>query len=520
MKRWIEKIQARKARCKYLQPCKIMKKLSLFRFLVLLVTATMARGALAQRDTAKTPATKVFGGTVFDSQGAVVAGAKLHVYWQGTRDGETADLGETRSNAQGQFTQLVTDRDDGDYLVVAQTPDLAPALVHFPARSENFPDKLVLTLLPDKTLTLTVADSKGAPLVGAEVGILKLELLSTRLPEGYSMSGSVPTFYKTIPLNWTLTPRVITGADGVALLRGLPQNVAVVLIAHKKGYADNMVQIFLRPNASEALLTYRLTQELMRGLPFSFADPEPKMALSEFDGWTPLIKLARETVVRGRLILDDAKATALGQTRTLGTSQWRVNVKFATWYYPWSDSIFWPSGEIDENGAFLIRNVPTLEVLGEWPPLNAIVGLDFTDHEPRSSISVNKSLPYSSYDHLVTLEHDGKTEYWISYGKGKEILIKYGEGENITHDIHFSPLAKIQGQIRDASLLKSEISYHNPRSGYWEDWKTTADATGAFEMLVPVGDVTLRVGTRNVALKNLQPHATRRISIDATDETP
>ena len=167
----------------------------------------------------------------------------------------------------------------------------------------------------------------------------------------------------------------------------------------------------------------------------------------------------------------------------------------------------WRTGTLGENGKYEIRNVTSLDIMGESSyAINLELNKTF---EPQPGLSAQYVPPGRGYDVMVSRERDGKIERFIGYYAGLKSGLVYKEGENVTFDMDLEPMALIRGV---APRGTAEVSYRNPRS-MWGSWKVVPGEDGSFEIPVPTGDVSLRVGARVTRVSDLQPHETRVVEV-------
>ena len=195
--------------------------------------------------------TKTFRGTVLDPDGKPVANAAICAenfgYNQKQHKRFHNTLAETTSNADGTFSLVVAESDQGINQVVAYAKGLAPAI----ARAKAFLDNANVTmhLAHDHPISGRVLDTEGNPISGVKVNVrycafpkndeVVAEWIAKEKPELFAGSGEKDLmFYNDAQVNATRFPvvsslqrkslgmpeGVTTDADGRFRISGLGKN--------------------------------------------------------------------------------------------------------------------------------------------------------------------------------------------------------------------------------------------------------------------------------------------------------
>ena len=265
---------------------------------------------------------------------------------------------------------------------------------------------------------------------------------------------------KSPSLAWSSKP-LLTPASGTVVFAGLPTGAYAELRVSKKNYADTIAVV------------------------------------PGFGAHT--VRLAREAVVAGRVTLDG---------EPLGVTQWRL--KMQGWQAPWRS--VWRVAYLDRYGYYAVRNLTSIEVLGE-PSYS--INFDFdANFDPTSGLHGTYVPPGRGWDAMVTRTRDGKTERFISYVHALGTGLVYAEGDDVAFDVNLEPMALIKGRLPAGE--RGEVSYRPARSVYGA-WAVTPDEEGNFEIPVPTRDgaIALRVGNRTVSVADLKPQETRVIDVAA-----
>lgn len=412
--------------------------------------------------------------------------AVVSVYWH------NEEVGHARPDENGDFAVNnlpPAQPHSGLFVLVARLPSpvafgpplAAPAMA---AVAPGTKQPVTLTLTELVPLWVKVTTTAGKPLAGARVTVAKLWIPSARA-------------WPHEQLSWPDSNPATTAEDGTATVIGLPgplpaavldkatptnraqagpattvqaqpaHTIEAQLVAHKVDFADNVV-IVKSPQTAEVS-----------------------------------IPLPRETIITGTLML--------GDERPLGVPQWRM--KMQGWGFLWGEYDQWRMCNLNRKGNYEIDNVPSLDILKE-PTYSMNLDLDGVEH-PTPDISASYVPPRQGWNVLVTIQRNGQTERWIAYVEAMNSGVKYTEGEQVHHDLHLQPMALLKGKLQLKGKPPLRISYHDPRSIYG-DWSATPAADGSFELPVPVGDVTLKVGNHTMTVTGLKPHEVRAVQVPLT----
>ena len=391
-------------------------------------------------------------GHIARPDGTAAAGAAVTVYWRGH------SVGQTQTDAKGEFVlPALPAQKPGpwSWVVVATAApgangaETATALVApRDASGDDFADApaLQMVLRPLQPLRWKVTSTQAEPLPGARVVVNEVYLAA-------SENGTRQT------LPWK-TPETVTGADGTALMpEGLPADAWAKITLKKNEFADSVAVVRPRPADREGVQTLTFV-------------------------------LAREAVVWGRV--------TLGGKEPLAIPQWRM--KMQGWRSPWNAD--WRTSYLDSKGFYMIRNVTSIEVLGE---ATYGINLDFERKtQPVKGITGSHVPPGAGWDAMVTVERNGQTERYIGYVAALKNGLVYEEGAEVIFNYDLEPMALIQGRAPSGTA----VSYRNSKSIYGP-WEVVADEQGRFEIPVPTGTVELRVGTRTIKVENLVAQETR-----------
>ncbi len=383
-----------------------------------------------------------------------VVGAQVQAYGNGQL------LHSAKTNDKGLFAlgNFATTGPDlpRDYVLVVQ----APGLVGMPTVVEPTREKPIsLAVSSGIPLALQLLSSEGKPIAGVGVTIT-----------GFT---AAPGLSKMAP-NLVLPPGALQGqsdAEGKVVFPSLPESGSVELkTAAHAGFATDIFSVALSGTGEKTH------------------------------------QLARETVVTGRVML--------GTERPFSAPGLRV--KAQSWSYPWAEYENWRMGNIAPDGSFQISNVPSLESLGE-PSYGINLDLQDLGYGQEREVAPGVKVAYvNGWNMMVTLDHNGRTERWISFVEARERGLKYSEGARLKHDMVLQPLALLRGQL-PANLVqrgRRDIWYRPPLSIYG-DWRVSADSEGRFEIPVPVGNVTVNFPDGARTLTGLKAHEVRVVDFQA-----
>jgi hypothetical protein len=395
----------------------------------------------------------VVGKVVQRADGAAIADAKITIY-----SGD-AILSSTRSNQRGVFVVGSLPEKDVPhrYLLLAQKEGFASAMALADPYSEQ---EIAFSLVKGSSLPVHVVTSDGMPVPDATVSVQGLML--TNSGSEYSQSFSVPSGVMS-----AIGP-VTTDAKGEATISNLPSDVFVELKAEHAQFAD-VVQLVALPHPQPAQIT-----------------------------------ISRETIIRGRVLLDGNPLYAPGmriKTQGFGT----VYGQFRNWH----------TTPLRDDGTFEIRKIPSLEVMGES---SLCINLDFNSSNGPTTLRPGLTAEYvprtrGGWDTLIAEQKNGQTRYWLAHVRAWKTGLVYQEGENLQVDFHLKPMALLKGQVPRGT---HSISYTDPDSRYGQ-WNIRPDASGKFELPVPVGDVSLRFSGSLQTIKNLKPHEIRTVDFKGSN---
>ncbi len=389
--------------------------------------------------------------------GGPAAGALVMVF----RRGEMLDEARVAGNGDFKVTRIPADV-SGPYAVVARLPQANPAVAPIVTITSPEGNKLLdITLPASEPLRVKITDTAGHPLADATITATVVEY--TKMDAGMRMpiGTRIPWEYKGEPISGTN----VSGADGAASILELPHDAAIHLLAKKKGFADTVAKIRV-PSKDEVLL-----------------------------------KLARPAIVEGTVMLNEDEPLAV--------PEWRM--KMQGWRAPWSEWDNFRMGNFDAKGHYEIRNVTSLEVLGE-PTYGINIDIGDATH-PAPDITGTYVPPNGGgWDLMVTVTRNGKTERYISFVEAANKGLKFAEGARVRRDVMLVPMALVKGTMPPSLPPDATVSYRDKRSIYGP-WFVHAKANGHFEIPVPVGDVKLNIANRVVAVTDLKPQEVRVITV-------
>lgn len=281
----------------------------------------------------------------------------------------------------------------------------------------------------------------------------------------------------------------LTGQDGTLRLPNIPLTGDVRIVARKDGFADTVI-------------AFRPPQSTKRAAPsrYNWTPKRPVTSMVSSNDLT--ILLSRETTIEGTVYLGDEPFT--------GGTNWIVKAQSCR--APWIEYDQWRFARLDAHGRFLIRNVPSLEVLNDR---SLGLNIDINNIEsPAPGITATYVPPKVGWDLMVTLNRNGRTECWISCVEMWANGLKYTEGDRIRHDMRFEPMALVRGTVKGRPGERVYVSYQNPKSSY-QPWVVPPTDAGRFEIPVLTGDVTLLHGNKSTTITGLQPHEVREVHLTA-----
>ncbi len=383
-----------------------------------------------------------------------VPGAQVQAYGNGQLL-QSAKCNDKGLFALGTFATTGSDL-PRNYLLVVQ----APGLVGTPTVVEPTREKPIsLSVSPGKPLALKLTSSDGKPIEGVAVTIT-----------GFTSRPGEPKIAPNLVLP-TGALQAQSDASGTAVFPALPEGGFVELkTAAHEGFATDIFSV----------------------------------ALPGTPGKTH--QLARETVVTGRVMLGtDRPFSAPG-----------LRVKAQSWSYPWSDYENWRMSNIAPDGSFQINNVPSIESLGE-PSYGLNLDLENLSYGQEREVAPGVKVAYvNGWNMMVTLDHNGRTQRWISFVEASARGLTYTEGSHLQHDMVLQPLALLKGQL-PANLLhqgRRDVWYRPPLSIYG-DWRVSADSQGRFEIPVTLGDVMVNFPDGARLIKGLKAHEVRVVDLNA-----
>lgn len=365
-------------------------------------------------------------------------------------------LSEAVSNAEGYFCLgLPAAAASSNLIVVAESRRPGAQDCATLVRLRNPASQLRLKLSPVGLARVYVTTTSGRPLAQARVAAWP----------GFSSA-------QVASVN-------LTGPDGIALLPGLSPDKERRIVAGKPGFADNFDM--LTPSTNE----HRVLEN--RGW---ISRRTPDTAALH-------IPLSRETIIEGQVLLDGAPVQ--------GWTNWWV--KMQGWCTTrWARRENWRLCYIEPNGHYLIRNVPSLAIIGE-PTFGGNLDMQRTT-QPAPGITAQYVPPHAGWDVMLTINRHGTTQYWICYVDCARQGLRYAEGEHVWHNYEFQPMALLKGVAPHART----IAYRDPHSIYGGGWKVTV-TDGHFEVPVPTGDIELRVDGQPVPVTGLTAHETREVTL-------
>lgn len=397
-------------------------------------------------------------GEIVDREsGKPVPGVRVRAYGNGQ------EVASNRSNSNGLFAlgplPIVGQSMPSFYTVIADAQDGASAPTIVAATSEK---NIKLTLEKGKPLEVRAVTNDGKPVEGVTVSVRGFRFSEVESGRGMmDIVGHVP-FFKP-------GAQAQTDANGIAVLPGLPSSGFVELKTFGKEFADGIYSVALTRT-------------------------EPAK-----------LQLVRPTVIRGRVTLAGGRPVPAPG----------LNVKMQGFSYPWGEQKQWRTSAIGKDGSYEIGNVPSLEHIGED---TYCINIDAPgiDMNREREVAPGVSLSYvNGWNLLLTIKKDGKKERWIAFVEAGGKGLRFKEGEQVNHDIEFQPLAVLKGTLPKVKLpqgrtgfRRRSISYQDPRSIYGS-WGFRADAQGKFEILVPVGSVTVNFPDGNRKFSDLKPHEVR-----------
>lgn len=323
-----------------------------------------------------------------------------------------------------------------------------------------------------RPLLVKVTDTAGKPIAGAQVVIPKVQH-TERFQSVEEAKAAGPAAGRFAPsagavVRWEyqgipIVGKVLTGKDGSVLVNELPRDTLYVE-AHKEGYADTVKLVRM---SAESTVT---------------------------------LKLAREAIVEGTVLIKE--------NEPLAVPQWRM--KMQGWREPWGEWDYFRMGYFDAKGHYKIRNVTSLDVLGDAThSINIDIGNEKNPTPEISGTYVPPS-PGAGWDLMVTVTRNGKSERYISFVKALDKGIVHKEGDRVRHDLMLTPMALIKGKF-PAQALPGIVHYLDPRSIYGP-WLVQPARDGSFEVPIPIGNVTLNIGNRAVKITGLKAQEVRTLT--------
>jgi hypothetical protein len=412
----------------------------------------------------------VFGQVVDAKTGQPIIGADIAVL----RNGQDL-LIETRTAKDGGFvaSPLLNPNHrtkDDSYVVVVRAASYAMTFQNVPIASAAEAKPVEIKLAAEQPMTVRVVTVASQPVVGATIRISQVVVPVPWRAPGFTRIVTVSSD-KLAHRPASLT----TDKNGNATLHDLP------------GQGDIQVEI-THPDYTGA--THRITL--------------PQKAVAS-------LLLSRETIVLGRVILGDTGETFYHPRLSAKVQEWRGYK-------------LWRTAPIEPDGSLLIRDIPSLEMMGQK---NLSINLNLVMQSPND---VLKSMPgtragitlrYIQYggnwNAFLTLADLDRTRWYLCYAEAEEAGLRYQEGEQVEHDLVFHPLARVMGRVLlPPGEQTARVSYYNPRSSrMYSDWTVPTDAEGNFEIFVPTGDVILNFQSGNAngtqTLKDLKAHETREV---------
>lgn len=397
-------------------------------------------------------------GRVIDERDGQGADKAIIVVYQ---RGQLQALAETRADEEGHFKITNLPKTSNDFYVVlaryAQKKSGAAPVVTFVSLVDKEP--LEIKLPATESLQLKITDTAGQPLGNTMVTIPKISYIGRTARDSKAFAlATIPWTYQGLPIS----DIGVTDNQGMVTFSDLPLQTDLYIEVQKKGFADTVAKLKM---------------------------PSPLVTF----------KMARETIVEGRVMLNE--------TEPLAVPQWKV--KMQGWSAPWAEGEYFRTGNLDANGSYQIRNVTSLDVLNE--PGHSI-NLDMWGAtNPTPEISGAYVPPGAGWDLLVTRTRNGQTERYISFVQALEQGLKYQEGERVRHNFMMVPMSLVKGKIPAPVLPGVTVSYRDARSIY-SPWRVKPNPDGSFEIPVPIGDVNLSVGNRVLKITGLKAQETRTLT--------
>ena len=381
-------------------------------------------------------------------------------------------LAQTRTDAEGDFKITNLPKTPTSlYVVMArylQKESGAAPVIGIIALTDKMPLEIKLPVA--QPLRLKITNTAGAPLENTLVTIPKIQFND----EGGRATTTVPWTYEGLPISGFN----VTAADGSVTIPDLPLGATAYIEVHKKTFADTVAKIPIPAN-----------------VPANAEIP---------------LKLARETIVEGTVMLNE--------TEPLAVPQWRL--KMQGWHAPWAEGEYFRMSNLDNKGHYEIHNVTSLDVLAEE---THGINIDMWGNEnPLPGVSGAYVPPRAGWDLMVTIARDGHDERYISFVQALDKGLKYKEGERVHYDFSLVPMALVKGKLALPVSPQLMVSYRDPRSIY-SPWQVKVAADGTFEIPVPVGELNLTIGNRRLKISDLKAQETRTLTtaeISAAPEIP